>query len=90
MIDDDHRDLLAQPVEGFEQLLGDGGRKPLERLVEQKHPHVAGERARDGDHLLLAARQIVGRRVASAAPSRGKNCDDSLVAPNESRRRSVA
>jgi uncharacterized protein YbjQ (UPF0145 family) len=35
VVDDDDRDLLAQGIEGLEQLLGHGRREALERLVEQ-------------------------------------------------------
>ena len=55
MVDDDDRDLLAQLVEALEQLLDHGRRQTLERLVEQKHANVAGQRARNRHHLLLAA-----------------------------------
>ena len=71
VVDDDDRDLVAQLVEALEQLLDDRRREALEGLVEQEHAHVAGERARDRHHLLLAAGEVVGRR-ASARAMRGK------------------
>ena len=57
----------------LEQLLDDGRREALERLVEQQHAHVAGQRAGDRHHLLLAAGEIVGRACRSARARRGKN-----------------
>src|SRR5262249_34811521 len=51
MVDDDHRDVVAQLVEGFEQLLGDGGGEALERLVEQPHAKVSRKRAGDRPQL---------------------------------------
>ena len=35
MVDNDHRDLLSQPVEHFKKLLSDGRRKSLKWLIEQ-------------------------------------------------------
>src|SRR5262249_5561225 len=63
MVNNDQRDLLSEPVENFEQFLSDGGRKSLERLIKQEHLHVAGQCAGNGDHLLFATGQIVGRRI---------------------------
>src|ERR1043166_3004523 len=80
MIDDHDGDLVAQPVERLEQFLGDRGRQPLERLVQQQQPYVAGKRARDRDHLLLAAREIIRRRVP-ALRKPGKHPHDALVVP---------
>src|SRR3954447_4328985 len=70
VVDDDDGDFFAQAVEGLEQLLDHGRREPLERLVQQQHPHVAGQRARDRDHLLLAAGKIIRRAVEPLADSR--------------------
>ena len=70
MIDDDDRDLLAQPVERLEQLLDDGGSKSLEWLIEQQHSHVTGQRTRHRHHLLFAAGQIVRRAVQPLADAR--------------------
>src|SRR5256885_12448074 len=55
MIDDHHRDLVAQPIERLEQLFGDGGRQALERLLEQPQPHVTRPRPPPRDHTLLPA-----------------------------------
>ena len=70
VIDDDDGDFLAQPVEGLEQLLDHGRRQALEGLVEQQHPHVARQRARHRDHLLLAAGEIIRRAVEPLANAR--------------------
>ena len=43
-----------------EQGLDDHRRKPEAELVEQEQPRLAGERAADGEHLLLAAREQPG------------------------------
>src|SRR3954464_9554669 len=80
VVDNDDGDFLAQPVEGFEQLLDHCGRQALERLVEQQHPHVAGQRARHRDHLLLATGKIIRRAVEPLANSR-EILVDALPAP---------
>src|SRR4051812_5192108 len=80
VIDDHHPDLVAQAVERLEQLLGDRGRQALERLIEQQQPHVARESARDRDHLLLAAGEIIGGRVPALRKAR-ENPHDALIIP---------
>src|SRR5919108_1250716 len=45
------RDLVAQVIDHDR-------RQPLRRLVEQQELRVAHQRARDGEHLLLAAREV--------------------------------
>src|SRR3954471_16376219 len=80
MIDDHHGDLIAQPVERLEQLLGDRGRQALEWLVEKQQAYVAGKRARHRHHLLLAAREIVSPRVPALRQPR-EDPDDPLVVP---------
>src|SRR5258705_7849465 len=59
VIDDDDRDFLAQPVEGFEQLLHYGWSKTLEGLIEQQYAYVARQRAGHRNHLLFASRKII-------------------------------
>src|SRR2546423_7429381 len=80
MLDDDHRDLPAQAVEGLEQFLDDRGCETLERLVEQQHPDVARQRARHRDHLLFAAGEEIRWRVESRGELR-KEMQDLVVGP---------
>src|SRR5215475_3534603 len=83
MVDDDYRDLMPKPIERLEQFLRDGRGESFEWLIEQQHAHVAGQGARDSDHLLFAPRQIVGGRVPAFSQSR-KDCDNTLVVPMNS------
>ena len=62
---------VALGREGREQLLelgDDEGGEPLGRLVEHQQPRVLEEGARDGEHLLLAAREL----AAAVAPPLGE------------------
>src|SRR6266436_2248299 len=70
VIDDDDGDFLAQAIEGFEQLFDHGRRQTLERLIEQQYPDVAGQRAGDRHHLLLAAGKIIRRTIQPFANPR--------------------
>ena len=63
----------------LEQLLDDGRREALERLVEQQHAHVAGQRARDRHHLLLAAGEVVGRACRRRSREAREEVEDALV-----------
>src|SRR5215212_1800381 len=63
MVDDHNRDFAPELVEALEELLDHGRRETLERLVEQKDAHVAGQGAGDSHHLLLAAREKIRRRI---------------------------
>src|SRR4051812_20838459 len=80
VINDDDRDLLAQPVKRLEQLLDHGWCEPLERLIEQEHPHITRQRAGNRDHLLLATREIVRRAVEPLADA-WKVFVDALAGP---------
>ena len=62
-------DLLLQRLELDPQLLADLGVERAERLVEQQHRGSQDERARERDALLLAARELRGRRARQAASS---------------------
>ena len=64
-----------------EQLLHDGRGEALERLVEQEQAHVARQRAGHGQHLLLAAGEIVGSR-AHTRPQRREHLQDLRLAPH--------
>ena len=80
VLDDQDRHLAAQRIEGPEDLLGHGGGEPLERLVEQEEPDVAGERAGDRHHLPLAAREHV--RLAREALAHAREVrEDPLAVP---------
>jgi hypothetical protein len=60
------------------ELPHDHRREALHRLVEQHHARVHHQRARDREHLLLAA----GEAVAGARPPRGQ-CREHLVGPGD-------
>src|SRR5213592_4295891 len=61
LLDDDRREAFVQdqPLDRAQQFLDDDRRESLERLVEEEQLRVEDERARDREHLLLAARQLV-------------------------------
>src|SRR5262245_47088915 len=80
MIDDDDRNLATELVEAFEQLFDDRRRQSFEWLVEEKDAHIAGQRAGNRHHLLLAAGQVVGRRVEPLAQAR-KEREDAIELP---------
>ena len=54
MVDDNDRHLTAKLVETLEQQLDDRWSQPLERLIQEKHPHVSRQGAGNRHHLLLA------------------------------------
>src|SRR6185312_7104259 len=59
LLDQQHRNaLLARRGHDAEDLLHDQRRKALARLVEQQQLRIEQQRARDGEHLLLAAGQL--------------------------------
>ena len=69
LLDDEDADvsLLADPEQHLLDLLDDDRRKALGRLVHDQEPGIEQQRARNGEHLLLAARKLV---AAVAAPLR--------------------
>ena len=72
VVDDDDRDLVAQPVERLEQLLRrPPATRPSNGSSSSSTRTSPDERAGDRHHLLLAAREIVGRRVAAARGGAG-------------------
>ena len=75
VVDDDDADLLPELVEGLEQFLDDGRRQPLEGLVQQQHAGVARQRPGHRDHLLFAAREVVGRRMPALLDAREEGED---------------
>ncbi len=82
LLDDDHG-LLAGAHKIVDHLchLGHDDRgEAFHGLVEQQQAGVGHERARDGEHLLLAAGQMVAQ-VASTLRERGKHPIDSPDVP---------
>src|SRR5690554_2741984 len=60
----------AQLAQRGDQVLHDGGREPLARLVDQQELPRLDDRARDREHLLLPAREQAGRVVPELAHRR--------------------
>src|SRR4051794_9154434 len=58
LYEDDRIALFLQPADGATDLLHDDGRQAFGRLVEQDQPRAGAQNAPDGQHLLLAARQL--------------------------------
>src|SRR5206468_2995998 len=67
------RDLLVEVVD-------DQRRQALRRLVEQQQLGIAHQRARDRQHLLLAAREIAAVTAGQLA-QRGEQIEDALGRP---------
>src|SRR3954465_6450831 len=66
LVDDARRDAFGADLrDSAPDLLGDQGRQPLRRLVDEDQVGVGHERAADRQHLLLAAGELV---AAVAAP----------------------
>src|SRR6476646_2046756 len=80
VIDDDDGDLVAQSIEGLEQLLDNRRRQAFERLVKQENPDVAGKCPGYSHHLLFAARKIVSRAIEPFTDS-WKILVDALTGP---------
>ena len=60
-----------QPLQRLQQRLDDDRREALERLVQQQQRRVAHQRAADGEHLLLAAGDLVAACGCAAPPGAG-------------------
>ena len=75
VVGDQHRGhalLVVQPAQPRAQLGADGGVERAERLVEQQHLRLDGERAGERHPLALAARELVraaARPTSSARPA---------------------
>src|SRR5437868_4636202 len=54
----DRHARIADPSHHLAQLVDDDGGEPLRRLVEQQDPGVVQQRTRNGQHLLLAPREL--------------------------------
>src|SRR5262245_61122186 len=78
--DDGQRLLLDQARKGFQQTFDDDRRETLERLVHEEQRGVAHQGTADGEHLLLAARDLVAH-VAAPLRDAGEKVVDALQAP---------
>src|SRR6266404_872525 len=58
LLDEDHGHA-GEVGERLRKLLDDERREALERLIEEQEPGVGQERARDGEHLLLAPGKLI-------------------------------
>ena len=63
--------VVAEPLHDLEQLLDDDRREPERQLVDDQHLGLVHERHRQGEHLLLAARQVAGGGAAALARAPG-------------------
>src|SRR5882762_8682250 len=65
LLDQDHGEaaLLAQPLQGLDNLVDDRGLNTLRRLVEKDKPRLAAKTARDRQQLLLAAGQCTAGTI---------------------------
>src|SRR3972149_6023886 len=80
VLHDEDRHLPAQPVDGDEDRLADRRGQPFKRLVQQQEPEGPRQGARDGDHLLLAAREGLGA-AGQALAGPGAELEESLGPP---------
>ena len=74
-------DLVVQPAQPLAQLLAHLGVERAERLVEQQHLRLGGERARQRDALALAAGELRRQRALepSSCTSRSSSCTRSRI-----------
>ena len=71
LLDDDHRQTaLLERAHDVEHLLDDHRSEPERQLVDDQHLGVTDEGHRQGQQLLLAARQVLGRRAQPVAQHR--------------------
>ena len=82
LLDDEDRDLplLADPDQHVLDLLHDDRRESLGRLVHHQQARVEQQRARDREHLLLAARELAAAARMPFLESR-KRVVDALARP---------
>src|SRR3954470_8720021 len=81
LLGEEHGD--ARPLhfeDGRGELVDDHRRQALRRLIEKDRPGIAGERARDAEHLLLAARHAAAAALQHGA-ERGKKDEELLHSP---------
>src|SRR5262245_62241458 len=67
--------LLVEIANDREDLLDDEGRETERRLVEEQEARAAHQRAGDGQHLLLAARQGAAALIEPFLESREDGAD---------------
>src|SRR6266571_665891 len=87
----DHQDRLAgrlQRGEASPDLLAHQRREPLGRLVEDEEVRIGHERPADGEHLLLAARELAAE-VVHAPGEAGEECQHLGERPRVGRRAAV-
>src|SRR6266853_345022 len=87
----DHQDRLAGRLERGEtppDLLAHQRREPLGRLVEDEQVRIGHERPADGEHLLLAARELAAE-VVHALGEAGEECQHLGERPWVARRAAV-
>ena len=73
LLDEQHRALLADALERRRDLGHEQRREALRRLVDEQDPVLVQERARDREHLLLAARERARRAAPARSRSSGKS-----------------
>ena len=71
LLDDDRRQafLADDALEHAQQLHHDQRRQSLERLIQQQQARIEHQRAADGEHLLLAARELRAEVLPCARPA---------------------
>src|SRR5436309_5300508 len=80
LLDEEERESgRAHLREYFADLLHELRCKTLRRLVEEKHRRIPHERGGDGEHLLLAVRELVAARRATAGEDREEIQNAGLV-----------
>src|SRR5688500_803337 len=73
LLDEQNRDAFAlQPPDQRGHFADDGGRKSLRRLVHDQQRRIGDERARDRQHLLFPAAELVPAMMAPRGKSRKK------------------
>src|SRR5712675_2222804 len=70
--------LLLESPNGAADLLDDDRREAFGRLVEQEQPRAGAQDAADGEHLLLAPRQLAALARAQALLEVGKQREDAI------------
>ena len=77
LLDDEHRDiaLLAEPHQHLLDLGDDDGRQPFGRLVHDQQLRIGQQRARDRQHLLLAAGELAAAIVLALGQARERVVD---------------